>query len=270
VRPSPAPASTPAVTIQPAEPLAHDALAPAQVETFQPAKSEESFVQHGAVFGTHDESEAASASSAPTDGKAEQAPARAASDHVSHVEAEAAPAEAEHVETITTVESQSPLKALLTETLERSAWTHVFAESDKPLTPGKHYNYAFEQAEGIVCLRLSDGKPGATSGGTTHGYNFRLPDALELAASGNPILIKIIARSAVPTASRFACSYSTNEVGNSGFQWRAVGQEWAAYTFPYKVPTMIKGNGDFLGLLPAPEGEPAVDIARIEIQVQAS
>jgi hypothetical protein len=198
----------------------------------------------------------------------EPAPKSAASDAAPLVEAEArltAPAETEPAAT----KSPSPLETLLAETRDGTAWTHTFAEGDKPCAPAPFYKHALVDVEGVVCLRLDLGEPEAASGGLTQGYNFRVSDELELAASGNPIAIKIIARSAGTAPSRFACSYSTNEVGNSGWKWQAVSHEWAAYTFDYRVPKMIKGQGDFLGLLPAPEGEPAVEIAGVEIKVNA-
>ena len=48
-------------------------------------------------------------------------------------------------------------------------------------------------------------------------------------------------------------AYSTNEVGNTGWRKFSVGQQYEAKSFEWDVPTMKKGLGDYVGILPAPD-----------------
>ena len=162
------------------------------------------------------------------------------------------------------------LTALIQEFGRTAQYQHRFAQGNPPFKVGQDILHALRTDErGAVSLRLSDGDPNAATTGQTGGYSIRLPDELEAAASGQSVVIRIIARSADGPISRFACSYSTNDVGNSGWCWRVVGSEWAVHVVPYNVPPMKNGNGDFVGLLPPPAGEPAVEIAGLAIDVVA-
>jgi hypothetical protein len=123
-------------------------------------------------------------------------------------------------------------------------------------------------ADGWTVLRLAGGEPAARPGGLTEGYSIRVPDAFELAASGKRVRICVVARgepSALPT--RLAIAYSTNEAGNSGWQWSIVGTEWALLTIEYDVPEMIKGWGDFIGLLPDKPGSTPAEIAMVSAEI---
>jgi hypothetical protein len=121
--------------------------------------------------------------------------------------------------------------------------------------------------DGVEYLALADGALNAQSGGTTGGYSLRVPDEVESAASGNRITVRAIARANGGGESRVALAYSTNEVGNSGWRWFTVGAEWSAIAFEYDVPPMIKGNGDFLGVLAEPSGKPGVDVCCVSVGV---
>ncbi len=57
-----------------------------------------------------------------------------------------------------------------------------------------------------------------------------------------------------------AIAYSTNEVGNSGWKWRDVGVNWGIYELVWKVPKMVIGKGDYIGLLPDKPGAAGVEI----------
>lgn len=161
----------------------------------------------------------------------------------------------------------SALSQLLADFGKGANWSHLFTHDDKPHSASDKYAHGFETVDGTVCVRLSAGDATATSGGVTGGYNIRVPDELELAASGKSIKIGVIARSAGSSPTKFACAYSTCEVGNSGWMSRPVGPEWEVFSYDYNVGKMIVGNGDYVGLLPADAGEPAVDVAAIEITV---
>jgi hypothetical protein len=121
--------------------------------------------------------------------------------------------------------------------------------------------------DGVEYLALADGAADAHSAGATEGYSLRVPDEVERAASGNPITVRAIARATGGGKSRVALAYSTHEVGNSGWRWFTVGAGWSAIAFEYGVPTMIKGNGDFIGVLAEPSGKPGVDVCCISVEI---
>lgn len=124
-----------------------------------------------------------------------------------------------------------------------------------------------ETPNGLPYLRLSNGDADAPSWGATGGYSIRLPDAVEARASGRRIVIKIVARAANADRARFALSYSTNEVGNSGWNWFDATAEWAVHTMQWDVPPMQNGNGDFLGILPDAEGKAGAEFCYVAIAV---
>jgi hypothetical protein len=158
-----------------------------------------------------------------------------------------------------------PLRHLLSQFGKDTQWSCVFSADSAPCSASGLYSHALVKKGEVTRLVLSAGDPGAGCGKETAGYNFELPQALEKSASGRPITISILARSMEPKATRFACAYSTNDVGNSGWRWLEASPEWAVHTIGYDVPQMAEGNGDFVGLLPAQVGEPAVEVAAIAI-----
>jgi hypothetical protein len=122
---------------------------------------------------------------------------------------------------------------------------------------------------GAALLRLAAGPPNATSGAKTGGYEIRVPDEVELAASGKPIQVSVVARAADRARSaRLGVAYSTNDVGNSGWRWFAAGPEWAVFEMEYNVPRMNLGNGDFIGLLPDIPGAPGVEVAAVSLFIK--
>ena len=121
--------------------------------------------------------------------------------------------------------------------------------------------------DGVEYLALADGAVDAQSAGPTHGYSLKVPDEVEKAASGNKITVQAIARATTGAESRFALAYSTNEVGNSGWRWFTVGEGWSIIAFEYAVPPMIKGNGDFIGILAGSTGKPGVDVGCVSVAV---
>ena len=114
-------------------------------------------------------------------------------------------------------------------------------------------------AEGPL-LKLAGGDLKAGSAGTTEGFSVRVPDAFERDASERVVRVQVLARSDKAASTRLALAYSTNEVGNSGWQWREIGPDWAICEMTFKVPKMINGNGDFIGLLPDGPDAPGVEI----------
>jgi hypothetical protein len=147
-----------------------------------------------------------------------------------------------------------------------------FPSSELPpglvIVPGAIEASVVTTGNGRVVLRLANGDPKAHSAGATGGYSIRVSDETELAASGKPVRVLVVARAAeAAPSSRLAVAYSTNEVGNSGWRWLPVGQEWAELEMDYDVPPMKDGRGDFIGLLPDKQGAPAVEVSAVALRV---
>ena len=113
-------------------------------------------------------------------------------------------------------------------------------------------------------LLLSGGDPNAKSHNETGGFSIRVPDTFEAAVSGFRVCVKLSARAAQGLAdSEFSMAYSTAEVGNSRWQRMSVGNQFETMSFEWDVPTMINGNGDFVGILPGQAG--AIEIAGLAV-----
>lgn len=117
-------------------------------------------------------------------------------------------------------------------------------------------------------VQLAGVQSNATSSGPP-GIYLRLPDQFEKAASAHKVRVTVFARhpADAPNAS-FAIAYSTNEVGNSGWQKFTLTDQLARYSFIFAVPAMVKGLGDYIGILPDPSGaKGSVEIAGIVAEV---
>jgi hypothetical protein len=113
-------------------------------------------------------------------------------------------------------------------------------------------------------LLLSGGDPNAVSHGLTGGLSIRVPDAFEAAVSGHRVRVKVMARAARGIAdAEFSIAYSTADVGNSGWQKMSVGKHFETQSFEWDVPTMVKGNGDYVGILPGQAG--AIEVAGLVV-----
>lgn len=161
------------------------------------------------------------------------------------------------------------LEALISTLSEGAAYSHVFNSdvAPSPTWKGMIGSKLTDEDSGFDYVRLAKGHAKANSGGVTNGYSIRLPDAVELAASGRQVCVKVVARAAEAGGSRFAIAYSTNEVGNSGWRWRDATPEWSSFGMEFDVPVMKNGNGDFVGILPDVEGKPGVDICFVSVHV---
>lgn len=63
-------------------------------------------------------------------------------------------------------------------------------------------------------------------------------------------------------------AYSTNDLGNSGWRGLTLTPEPAEHEFDYAVPPLVRGNGDYVGIDPDPEGTgQAVTIHAIRVDV---
>ena len=111
-------------------------------------------------------------------------------------------------------------------------------------------------------LVITGTNAGTNSGGETSGVAFILTGEDEAAASRSRTTVSIVARALNGGTSDMKVSYSTNDVGNSGWQTFSLGADYDIYTFEYVVPTMQTADGDYLGILPA-TAEPGIEIASV-------
>lgn len=118
--------------------------------------------------------------------------------------------------------------------------------SDLEIWQAPRSNTISDHEQGIL-ITSAEENPG--SGGSTHGVFVRVSDEFEQAASGNRIRVSITAkRSEENAAETFAIAYSTNEVGNSGWQSFQAGEDFEIFVFKYDVRPMREGKGDFVGV----------------------
>jgi len=115
---------------------------------------------------------------------------------------------------------------------------------------------------GWSLLKLAGGDQSAASAGFTDGFSIRVPDAFEREAGEHTVRVRVLARSAEIAPTRLAIS--TNEAGNSGWQWGDVGVNWGICELVWKVPKMVNGGGDFIGLMP---GAPGVEVHSVTATV---
>lgn len=122
--------------------------------------------------------------------------------------------------------------------------------------------------DGVPVVRLSGVDPVSSPGGRP-GIYLPIPVPFEQAASGRTVRVDVIARSAASNPSpAFAVSYSTADVGNSGWKPFALTDKLTRYSFTYDVPQMKKGQGDFIGFLAHPaDAQGAVEISEISAEV---
>ncbi len=112
---------------------------------------------------------------------------------------------------------------------------------------------------------LSGFVPDAASSGRP-GIFAIVPEAVEEAASGSRVEIAATLFSATPTQALIA--YSTNEVGNSGWQSISATPQGARSAFVYNVSELNAGRGDFVGILPDPENTgQTVEVTDITITI---
>lgn len=98
------------------------------------------------------------------------------------------------------------------------------------------------------------------------GISLVIPTALEEALSGQEVVIEVLARLSTP--GQISIAYSTNEVGNSGWQNFDLGTNYERLEMRYAVSEMVNGNKDYLGFLPDPMNTGQVlDISLIGISV---
>ncbi len=112
---------------------------------------------------------------------------------------------------------------------------------------------------------LSGHVEGAPSNGRP-GIFATVPTNVEEVASGSRIEIAVTLFS--DPATQAAVAYSTNEVGNSGWRSISATPQGARSAFIYTVREMNVGQGDYIGLLPDPNGTgQTVEVTDITITI---
>jgi len=120
-------------------------------------------------------------------------------------------------------------------------------------------------ADYVVLGGATDGK--LPSSGGTPGIWIRLGDDLEKAASGKTVTVTVEVSAEKP--GKVAFSYSTYDVGNSGWKINPLSGGLQKTSFSYNVPQMKKGNGDYLGILPDPEKNgQKINVYSVEAKVE--
>lgn len=114
-------------------------------------------------------------------------------------------------------------------------------------------------AEDGVSANVAGDFSSASSGGRTSGAIFRMNSEQETAASKQEVVVSITAK-----GGPYAIAYSTNEVGNSGWQEVEGSGSWNTYSFTYKVPGLVNGGGDFVGVV-ARDPEVPVEVRRVTV-----
>lgn len=130
---------------------------------------------------------------------------------------------------------------------EQPTQTQFIAQgSDLEIWTAPRTNTIAPHAGGMLITSAEDSP---NSGGRTQGVHVQVPDALELAASGNRVKVTVVAKKAEENgANEFAVAYSTAEVGNSGWRRFEPTADFETFTFEYNVNPMREGRGDFVGI----------------------
>ena len=106
--------------------------------------------------------------------------------------------------------------------------------------------YTQVAVEDVNVAQISGVPEAAPSTGSTGGVSIRLPPATEAQVSGQRVQVTVRAFSP-ESGALMGLAYSTNEVGNSGWQRFMLSTEPRDYVFAYNVPPSQGGNGDYLG-----------------------
>jgi cytochrome c2 len=117
-------------------------------------------------------------------------------------------------------------------------------------------------------LSMSQQDPGDSTAGKP-GIARQLPAAFEQEASGKTVEVTVVARRSRGSGTQqFAAVYSTADTGNSGWILFDLSDHFENYTFQYAVPPMVRGNGDYIGLIPDTYSAAGkIDIAAISAEI---
>lgn len=122
-------------------------------------------------------------------------------------------------------------------------WASVLAD-DIGVPEGVSYSQA--EVDGTTVAQIGAVPEDAPSTGSTGGVSIRLPAEVEAQSSGARVQITVRA-SAPQDGAILGVAYSTNDVGNSGWQRFVLTAAPRDYVFAYNVARTQTGNGDYLG-----------------------
>ncbi|MDT8895632.1 hypothetical protein RSO41_13320 [Halomonas sp. I1] len=115
---------------------------------------------------------------------------------------------------------------------------------------------------------------GSTSSGGRPGTGKKIPERTALQFGGRRIRVTLDAkRPGNNSTSEFAVSYSTADVGNSGWHRFSPTRSWRQYSFLYDVPDPSSGNHDWIGVWADTSGNGRgvlIDNMRIEVLTEES
>ncbi|ARU00905.1 LysM peptidoglycan-binding domain-containing protein [Yoonia vestfoldensis] len=134
------------------------------------------------------------------------------------------------------------------ETLAVGAVT--YGAGARPMAFRSYHGHEITDEGGAV--RISGHVPGLYSTGTTGGAFIRLDEDFEADAAAQTVRVSVTLSG--PEGARAALAYSTNDLGNSGWQSFILTPAPTTHSFEYAVPPLAHGNGDFLGIDPDPDG----------------
>lgn len=120
-------------------------------------------------------------------------------------------------------------------------------------------------ANGGHAIELSGKVENKRSGGPTTGLSIPLGADFEAMASGKYVKVTIAAKGA--TGDKMHVSYSTNDVGNSGWKSFKLGEKFAAHSFIYQVPEKKNGNNEYIGIVPGDDNTGPITIGLIAAEV---
>lgn len=122
-------------------------------------------------------------------------------------------------------------------------------QSEQMFSAPDGYRADRPQGEAYEVLAGSESPMPASTG--KPGIWVRL-DGFEVDASGKTVKVDVTV--AGDPGSKIAVAYSTSDVGNSGWKMFDLTGGQQTVSFDYNVPELKNGNGDFIGILPDPDG----------------
>lgn len=113
-------------------------------------------------------------------------------------------------------------------------------------------------------LRFAGYVADASTQFTTAGAALRIDGANERAFAGNTVRVSLRAKG-VDGATAFTVAYTTNDNGNSGWRNLPLTDSFETVAFEYKVPQLVRGAGDFIGIMPPQTG--AVEVTNVVVEI---
>lgn len=118
------------------------------------------------------------------------------------------------------------------------------------------------RGEEAILTRAEDGE--LVAGGITSGARVEYLAPASASFSEMAVTVTVTAR-AVTDPAPFSVSYSTNAIGNSGWQEFQASSEAVNYSFTYNIGSAVDTNSDFIGIA-VPEGS-SVAIQKVSVEV---